>query len=178
MASTAKPRSDSKIAKLTPELRAEIVRRLSEENQSFKDVAAWLKEDGHAISATALHDWYSIHSWRESAASARGVAEQVRTDAAASGDYDAATLALVKERAYILARTKGANVKDLAVLAGIVGDSAKLAIKQREVGLAERRIVLLEKKAAQADAAQGLADDDTLTDEQRTAKLRQIFRMQ
>lgn len=135
MASTAKPRSDSKVAKLPPELRAEIVRLLSEENQSFKEVSAWLKEDGHTISATALHDWYSIHSWKVNAERARDVASQVREDVAATGDYDAATLALVKERAYILARTQGASVKDLTLLAGIVGESAKLNLKKRELEL-------------------------------------------
>lgn len=175
MASSNKPRSDSKVARLPEETRAEIVRRLSEENQSFKEVSAWLKDDGVSISATALHDWYSLHSWKVSAASAREVATQARDDAAASGDYDAATLALVKERAYILARTKGASVKDLAMLADIIGESAKLRMKQRDLDLAERRVALLEKKAAQADAAEGVTRDEALTPEQRQAKLREIF---
>lgn len=135
MAKSDKPRSDSKVARLPEETRAEIVRRLAEENQSFKEVSAWLKDDGISISATALHDWYSVHSWKISAASARQVADQARDDAAASGDYDAATLALVKERAYILARTKGASVKDLAMLADIIGESAKLTLKKRELEL-------------------------------------------
>lgn len=138
MASTDKPRSDSKVATLlnkNPELRAEVVRRLSEENQSFKDVATWLKDDGHNISATALHDWYSLHSWKVSAASAREVANQAREDASAKTDYNEATLALVHERAYILARTKGASVKDLAMLADIIGESAKLTLKKRELEL-------------------------------------------
>lgn len=130
-----KPRSDSKIAQLPPELRAEIARRLSEENKSFKEVSEWLAEDGHRISVTALCNWYSVHSWKEHRGSAREVAEQVRADAAASGDYDAATLALIQERAYIMARTQGADVRDLALLAGIVGDSAKLRLKQRELEL-------------------------------------------
>ena len=56
-------------------------------------------------------------------------AEQVKAESKAQGNYDAATLALVQERAYIMARTQGADVKDLATLAGIIGDSAKLRLK-------------------------------------------------
>lgn len=152
MARTEKPRSDSKIARLPEELRGEIVRRLSEENQSFKEVAAWLKDDGHAISATALHDWYSVHSWKVSCAHAREVAAQVRADTSAAGDYDAATLALVQERAYILARTKGANVKDLALLAGILGDTAKLRLKERELNLNLEKF----RQQTKADIEKGL----------------------
>lgn len=170
-----KPRSDSKIAALAPELRAEIARRLGEGNQSYEAVSSWLLEDGHRISVTALCNWYSVHSWKEHKGSAREVAEAVRAEAATSGDYDEATLALVKERAYILARTKGADVKDLATLAGIVGDSAKLRLKEREVAINERRIALLETRAAQADKAEGITRDETLTPEQRAAKLREIF---
>lgn len=135
MARSEKPRSDSTVARLPEALRAEIVRRLGEENQSFEEVAAWLREDGHRVSKSALHDWYSIHSWKLNAERARAVATQVREDAAALGAYDAATLALVQERAYVLARTKGADVKDLATLAGIIGDSARLKLKERELNL-------------------------------------------
>lgn len=155
MAKSDKPRSDSKVATLfskNPELRVEVVRRLSEENQSFKEVSSWLKDDGHIISATALHDWYSVHSWKTNVESARSVAEQVRADAAASGDYDEATLALVKERAYVLARTKGASVKDLAILAGIIGDSVIEKRKNRELDLNIQKF----RQTVKADIDKGL----------------------
>lgn len=172
-----KPRSDSKIAALAPELRAEIARRLGEANQSYEDVSVWLAEDGHRISITALCNWYSIHSWKEHKGSAREVAEAVRAEAASSGDYDEATLALVKERAYILARTKGADVKDLATLAAIIGDSAKLRLKEREVALTERRILILEKKAARDDQTEGILKDGDLTEAEKAARLRGLFGM-
>jgi hypothetical protein len=135
MPSFKKPRSDSKVAALPPELRQEIVRRLGEANESYQAVVDWLADDGHRISITALCNWYSLQSWQENRGNARLVAEQVKADAAATGDYDEATLALVQERAYVLARTKGASVKELATLAGIIGDSAKLRLKQRELEL-------------------------------------------
>jgi hypothetical protein len=176
MSSTKKPRSDSKVAGLAPEIRAEVARRLGEANESYKDVAAWLKaEHGVTVSDGALCNWYSVHSWSQNAATARQFAEQVKAESKAQGNYDAATLALVQERAYIMARTQGADVKDLATLAGIIGDSAKLRLKERELGLSERKVSLLEKKAAQAEAAEGVTRDDTLSPAQRDARLREIF---
>ena len=136
MASRKKPRSDSKVAALPPEVRADVVRMIGEENKSYDDVVKWLYDDrGVKISKTALSNWYSLHSWDQNAAAARQFAAQVKETAGAQGDYDAATLALVQERAYILARTQGADVKDLATLAGIIGDSAKLRLKERELNL-------------------------------------------
>lgn len=136
MSANKKPRSDSKVAALPPEVRDEVVRLLGEENKSYKDVCEWLWSDrGVKIGATALFNWYSLHSWSTSAVQAKAFAEQVKAHQRSSGDYDEATLALVQERAYILARTKGADVQDLATLAGIIGDSAKLRLKQRELEL-------------------------------------------
>lgn len=143
MSSTKKPRSDSKVAGLAPEIRAEVARRLGEANESYKDVAAWLKADhGVTVSDGALCNWYSVHSWSQNAATARQFAEQVKAESKAQGNYDAATLALVQERAYIMARTQGADVNALATLAGIIGDSAKLRLKEREVALNESSLNL------------------------------------
>jgi len=41
----------------------------------------------------------------------------------------------------------------------------------------ERRIALLEKKAAQADAAAGVMNNAELSEEQKTARMKEIFRM-
>jgi hypothetical protein len=178
MPSTKKPRSDSKVAGLAPEIRAEVARRLGEANESYKDVAAWLKaEHGVTVSDGALCNWYSVHSWSQNAATARQFAEQVKAESKAQGNYDAATLALVQERAYIMARTQGADVNALATLAGIIGDSAKLRLKEREVALTERRVVLLEKKAAQADAAEGIVKDGDLNEAEKAQRLRSLFGM-
>ena len=52
-----------------------------------------------------------------------------------------------------------------------------LAVKdgERKTSLMERRVQLLEKKAAQADAAEGVAKDSNLTPEERDRKFREIF---
>lgn len=147
-----KPRSDSKVAALPEPVRQEIARRLGEENQSYAEVSKWLAEDGHKISASALCNWYSVHSWEVSRDTALDFAERVRADQESQKDFDEATLGLVRERAYILARTKGADVKDLATLAGIIGESAKLRLKQRELELNLEKF----RQQTKADIEKGL----------------------
>lgn len=172
----SKPRSDSKIAALGPAVRSELARMLGEDNISYKDAAAWLKaEHGVKVSVGAVCNWYSVHSWKASAQSAREFAAEITAHGQIEGSYDAATLALVQERAYIMARTKGADVQELATLAKIIGDSAKLRMKEKELELSARKVALLEKKAQQADAAEGVTRDETLTPAQREAKLKEIF---
>jgi hypothetical protein len=171
-----KPRADSTVAGLDPALRAEIARRLGEQNHSYQAVVDWLQaEHGVSVSTGALCGWYVSHGWRESAAQARAFAQAVRTEAGAEGDYDAATLAHIQERAYLLARAKTGDVQDLSALAKIIGDSAKLRLKEREVALGERRLVLLEKKAAQADAAVAVVLDEKLTPEERAKRVKEAL---
>lgn len=46
---------------------------------------------------------------------------------------------------------------------------------EKRTGIMERRVKLLEEKAAKADAAEGVANDKTLTPEQKTERFKQIF---
>ena len=174
-----KPRSDAKLKSLPPRQREMLVRWLAEENVSYEVARERLWRDlGVRTSTGALANFYATQCWRRSSEHAREFSEQVREAAKSTGeDFNTATLALIQERAFILARTQGADVGDLATLAKIIGDSVKLGIKQQELALTERRITLLEKRAAQADAAERASNDETLTDEERSKRLRQIFRM-
>jgi HJR/Mrr/RecB family endonuclease len=174
-----KPRSDSKLKSLPPQQRETLVRWLAEENIAYDEARERLRREfGVKTSTGALVNFYATCCWKRSSEHAREFSEQV-TEAAKSGgeDFDTATLALIQERAFVLARTQGSDVGDLATLAKIISDSVKLRIKQRELDLGARRVALLEKKAAQADEAQAATEDNTLTDEERTKRLRQIFRM-
>ncbi|MDD2763477.1 MAG: hypothetical protein PHE83_05825 [Opitutaceae bacterium] len=51
----------------------------------------------------------------------------------------------------------------------------KLRLKEAEQKLVERRVAILEKKAAQADAAKQVTDEPDLTPEERLQRYRQIF---
>jgi hypothetical protein len=54
---------------------------------------------------------------------------------------------------------------------------AEIAIRKKNTGLLERKVKLLEKKAAQADAAEKVSGDGSLTAEEKAARLKQIFGM-
>jgi hypothetical protein len=173
-----KARSDCRISKLPAPLRAELARMLSEENPSYDEAAAWLSEKtGRKFGRTIVRNWFVLHSWKENAEQARATAAQVEEKAAASDNYDKAILALIREKAYILARDPNADVGDLATLASVIGDSVKLRLKEREVSVSERRVAVLEEKERKADAAENLAKDKTLSDAERTQRLKGIFGM-
>jgi len=53
--------------------------------------------------------------------------------------------------------------------------AAKLLLKQKELKLLERRIELLEREAAKADAAKAVTTDPALSAEEKQARYRQIF---
>ena len=54
---------------------------------------------------------------------------------------------------------------------------AKIRLARDQGKREERRIALLEKKAAQADEAAGVLKDKTLTEAERQARLREVFGM-
>lgn len=174
-----KPRSDSKLKTLPPHQREALIRWLAEENLSYLDAKKRLHEDFNVkTSIGALANFYATCCWQRSSSHAREIADMVAAAAKGTNEaYDDATLALIKERAFILARTQNSDTKELTRLASILGESAKLRIKERDLALKERRLALLEKKAKQADEASGVMHDKTLTDEQRAKRMRQIFRM-
>ena len=174
-----KPRSDSVLDGLPPERREQLVRWLVDENLKYPEAVARVWEKfGVKTSVSALQKFYARRCFSLRADQARDfaelVVEQAKQDPA---KFDEATLALVKQRAFERVYARDGNLNELAVLAGILGDSAKLELKRRELELGERRVTLLEQKAALADKAKGVVDDQSLTEEQKAARLREIFRM-
>lgn len=173
----SKPRSDSKLASLSPEIKAQLRTWLVDENKSYTDVQALLRDDFNVrIGITAIQRFYAKDCFSLRSTEAREFAEQVAAELANGGEsFDAATLALVKQKAFERAYARDGNIEELATLAKIIGDSAKVELKKRDQQLAERRIAILEKKAAQADDAKAVTADSTLTPAQREAKLKEIF---
>lgn len=132
-----KPRSNAKLKSLPPHQREMLVRWLVDENLSYENAKDRLEQDFNVTTSVgALSNFYATECWEQSSQQARDFAEQVRQAAKSSAeDFDTATLALVQERAFVLAKTKGSDVSDLATLAKIIGESAKLRLKQRELAL-------------------------------------------
>lgn len=174
-----KPRSDSKLAALTPQQKAQLRTWLVDENKGYAEVQKLLHDDFNVrVGITAIQRFYASDCFSLRSSEAKEFAELVAEELKNSGDhFDEATLALVRKRAFERAYARDGNLDELAILAKIIGDSAKLDLKRKDQQLTERRIVILEQKAAQADQAEGVMKDRSLTEDQRTARMKQIFRI-
>lgn len=172
-----KPRADSKLKSLPGQIQAELREWLVEENVSYATARKWLKErHGVQTSIGAICDFWQSHCFGQRFKRAREVADSLKDALAQSPDlFDESTRGAISQRAFELAVAKDADIGELTKLCKVMGDSSKLAIKQKELDLAERRLEMLEKKAAQADEAEGVAKDKTLTAEEKEARHKEIF---
>jgi hypothetical protein len=174
-----KPRSDSKLAALNPEQKALLRTWLIDENLSYRDAKARLHDDFNiTTSEGALSQFYATECFALRSSEAKEFAERVVEELTESGEkFDEATLALIKQKAFERAYAKNGNIDELATLAKILGDSAKLKLKEKDQALAERRISILEKKAALADKAKDITSNSELSDEEKAAQMRGLFGM-
>ena len=162
---------------LPPHQRETLIRWLTEENVDYPEARDRLWNDfGVKTSRTALSHFYATQCFSLRYSEAGEMADTVATEMAARPDkFDEATIALVRQKTFERAVARDGNLDELAILAKILHDSAKLRLKERDQQLTERRLQLLEKKAAQADAAENVTRDSALTPAEREAKLKEIF---
>lgn len=175
---SSKPRSDNKLASLPPAQKAQLRTWLIDENRAYEEVVPLVREHfGVRTSTGALSKFYRTHCFSLRSSQAREFAEQVEGELRSQGPakFDEATLALVRQKAFERAYSREGSIDELAILAKILADSSKLELKRQELGLTERRVKLLEQKAAQADAAEAVTRSTTLTPTEREAKLKEIF---
>lgn len=181
-----KPRSD---ASPFDRFQADLDQWLSVENLSYKDALERLRAvwpAGERLpSLSSLQRWadrrrQELMLQRIAESSAR--AQQVQSAFQANpADAYGALLNMIGQAAMEMRIQKGEaldldTLKDLAevVKVGLVSrnEDAKLRLREQEIALKERRVVLLERQAA--DATQTLGNE-TLTPEQKMAKMREIF---
>lgn len=172
-----KPRSDSVLDSLPPAQREQLIGWLLDENPNIDELVERVKAKfGVRTSRTALSSFYSRRCYKLRSNQATEFADLVVSEAKANpAKFDEATLALVKQKAFERVYARDGNISELSLLAGILGDAAKLDLKRQELALADRRVALLEKKAALADQAEAATRDETLTPAQRSARLKEIF---
>lgn len=181
-----KPRSDS-----SPfdRFKADLDQWLTVENLSYDDTLKRLR--GVWPSGEKLPSKSALQRWAERrrqdlmleriAASAAKAQEVTGAFAANPGDAYSALLGLIGQAAFEMRLNAAESLdmdtlKDLAqvVQVGLMARNAEatLRIKEEDLKLKERRVVLLEKKAA--DATDTLTDG-ALTDEQKMSRFREIF---
>jgi hypothetical protein len=170
-----KPRTDAVLLHLPLEQQKELSEWLLDGGLSYRAAAAaMLKEFNVKTSATAVHDFYHTVCAPEllrRRSVAVSTAEEVAAEAEASpGRWDEAALDKLKQRVFEMMLNPQADPKDTKALFGLI-------LKAKDQSLDERKVTLMEKKAAQADEASKVVGDEQLSPEQKQQRLKQIFGM-
>lgn len=152
---------------------------------TLTDVAAWVPgRFNFQVSTSAVGNFYQWLELKRRMDARNVLADQLKLALAQDPNFSEEQ---IKKAGQKLFMAEGIIEKDARVfkaMADSTQDDARLAQNREIIQLKkaagkrdERKLAILEKKAAQADAAQGVSNDGTLTDEEKAAKLKQIFRM-
>jgi hypothetical protein len=168
-----KTRSDNKLLNLPEEQQAQLAEWLLSGLPYHKARELVDKEFGVQVGLTSFTGfWNDVCSAALIARRAQAVTtagEVAQAAAASPGQFDAATIDALKQKAFELSISPAAKPGEVKAL-------FMLVLKARDQDLVERRVKLLEQKAAQAEQA-GDVLRSSLTPEQQQARLKEIFGM-
>lgn len=170
-----KPRADSKLKNL-PDSDQETMWLLLHPSDStvppytLEALAVHVMEDhGFEPALSSLSEWHSWYALRQRMEKAKARADQARLEwIAENPDATPEDLEKLGQIVFTAESIEGGNVKAFVSL-------MRERSRARSLELDQRKIVLLEKKAAQADEAEKVQKDQSLTDAEKTLRMKQIF---
>lgn len=161
-----KLRTDSKFARLSLEQRQQLATMMLLGKTKLEDVRAWLAERGVEVSLQSISEHYRNHilpeHWNQMAVSANNL------DTIGSSAAKDATLHAITQALFEASTRPGADVKEL--IAG-----AKLVLDIKAADREERKLAILEQKAAAADKAAEVAGNSELNAEEKAQRIKEIF---
>lgn len=167
-----KPRSDSKLDTL-PEHQLLQLRDGLLSGWKLEDAKSWLiAECGVSSTLSSLSAFYKRHCapvLRERRQLAALKAEAI-TEGIGLTDWDAASIERLRQTVFEFMANPDADIEATERL-------FKLLLKSRDQEVDRRKLTLLETKAALADKAAKVEGNDALTEEEKAAQIRQLFRM-
>jgi hypothetical protein len=166
-----KPRTDARLKTLPPEQQEQLFAHLRK--TPYRKAVKWCAEElGVETSVGALSEffgWFPLSRQLEQAATfAEQITEQAKADPELVGKS-----AEIARFAQIGFEARALELQD----ASLYVELAKLRLKAESNALQERRIKILEAQAAKAAEAEKVVNDNTLSEEERALRMRQIFRM-
>ena len=167
-----KPRSDSKLDSL-PESRVLELRDGLLGGWKYDEALSWLAgECGVSSSLAALSGFYRRHCAPvvKSRLQLASLKAEAIGEMAGSTDWDTASIERLRQMVFEFMADPNADLEATERM-------FKLLLKSRDQETDRRKLVLLEKKAQQAEQAAGVANNDKLSDEEKAAELKRIFRM-
>lgn len=142
-------------------------------NEGYQEILEWLAVDcGVTVSISALTPFYLRHCApliREQRAMNAVKAETI-VDEAGRTDWNAATLELVKQVSFEMLSGQRTDPK-------VAEKFVKLVLKADAQAMDRDKLEILKANAAKADAATEVTNDGKLSDEEKAARLKQIFGM-
>jgi hypothetical protein len=161
-----KPNANSPLQLLPEERRAHIMEML--EGKSYEDVRKILADDGFKTSIRALKEFYSWYQLRQLFKEDRDMSDQFEEELK---NFDPSmpkeTISLFGDRVFLKLAIKRQDNLEWVRL-------RREEAREKQNALQERRIAVLEKKAAQADQAKEVINS-TLTPEEQRERLREIL---
>ena len=166
-----KPRSDAKLLYLEEEQTEQIKHWLLSGEPYPQVVKLAKKEFGIECTCRGLRTFWEhicvpavIDRRQRAVEEAKAITDTIRADET----LDAASVVLIQQHVFELLRSP-------AVDANGVKSLFSLLLKVRDQELVERRTVLLEQKAAQAQQAEKVNNEPALTPEEYRERMREIF---
>lgn len=161
-----KLRKDSKFAALTDEQRDELAIYMLSGRVSLEDTQQWLASRGVQVSTQSISEYYRLHvlpsKWQRMAETA-AVLNKVEGESVTDAAHRA-----VAQRVFELATAPETDPEMLAKFYKLMNDGQATA-------QGERKLRLLEQKAAAADDAAAAIKDNTLSPAEKEARIKEIF---
>jgi len=109
---------------------------------------------------------------RRSVETAEAVAEAA---SARPGRFDQATIDALKQQAFNLSISPGANPKDVKALFSLVLKARDQDLDEKQLELEREKFEEMKRKAAQADQAKGLLENKELSEAEKASRMRELF---
>lgn len=169
---------------------AEQLDELEAEKKTLAEMQAWLKAEGCEVSLGRLSAFLASRRQERLHQQLFGL---IATGARMNKELDAAFTAnpapdieqLIRVTKTLISslQVQGQANPDLLTLANAMqktvldyaSGKTRAELEERKLGIQERRVVLLEQKAAAFDQAKGVLENKEMTEEQRAARMREVF---
>lgn len=175
----------SKLDRFAPQLA-----ELDAEKKTLSDICEWLAGEGCKVSPSSVSVYLErLRSERRQASLLSQIASGSRQSAEVEKQFSQnpapALETIIKLHRVLIMQmaTKSVDQPELVEVANsltktvmdFVSGQTKAEIEKQKLSQGERKIVLLEKKAAQADATEQTLSDANLTPEQRQQRIKEIY---
>jgi hypothetical protein len=169
---------------------SETLLSMNDEGKTLAEIIAWLKQEGVSVSGSRLSEF--LEQLR-SARSQKQILEDIVSGSAKCREIDQAfsknpapalesIIKLLKVLIMQLATAGHADKESLKLADQLTrttldftSGKTKADLENRKLELQERRVSLLENKAAAYDQAKGILGDKELSETDRQARMRQLF---